>query len=144
MEKEMATDSSILSWKIPWTEEPGRLQPTGPQKIRTWLGDLATTISGLSKITFISYLHFSSTSCSTALLPAVNQEVGLLPLRTPRAMCFCLFPVMERQTQKEVEGETVILNYMSARDTALCPSISCSIARIYHMTTPRSFGAGNM
>ena len=28
-EKEMATNSSILAWKIPWTEEPGRLQLTG-------------------------------------------------------------------------------------------------------------------
>ena len=27
LEKEMATHSSILSWEIPWTEEPGRLQP---------------------------------------------------------------------------------------------------------------------
>ena len=26
LEKDMATDSSILSWRIPWTEEPGRLQ----------------------------------------------------------------------------------------------------------------------
>ena len=29
LEKEMATHSSTLSWKIPWTEEPGRLQSTG-------------------------------------------------------------------------------------------------------------------
>ena len=28
----MATHSSILAWKIPWTEEPGRLQSTGSQK----------------------------------------------------------------------------------------------------------------
>ena len=28
LEKEMATHSSILSWKIPWIEEPGRLQST--------------------------------------------------------------------------------------------------------------------
>ena len=27
LEKEMATHSSILAWEIPWTEEPGRLQP---------------------------------------------------------------------------------------------------------------------
>ena len=33
MEKEMASHSSILAWKIPWTEEPGRLQNTGSQKI---------------------------------------------------------------------------------------------------------------
>ena len=32
MEKEMATDSSIFVWKIPWTEEPGRLQSMGSQR----------------------------------------------------------------------------------------------------------------
>ena len=31
VEKEMATYSSILAWEIPWTEEPGRLQPMGSQ-----------------------------------------------------------------------------------------------------------------
>ena len=34
LEKEMATHSSILAWKIPWTEEPGRLQSTGLQRVR--------------------------------------------------------------------------------------------------------------
>ena len=33
LEKEMATDSSILAWRIPWTEEPGELQPMGSQRI---------------------------------------------------------------------------------------------------------------
>ena len=33
LEKEMATRSSILAWEIPWTEEPGRLQPTGLQEL---------------------------------------------------------------------------------------------------------------
>ena len=32
-EKEMATHSSILAWRIPWTEEPGGLQSMGLQKI---------------------------------------------------------------------------------------------------------------
>ena len=31
LEKEMATHSSTLAWKFPWTEEPGGLQPTGSQ-----------------------------------------------------------------------------------------------------------------
>ena len=31
LEEEMATHSSILAWRIPWTEEPGRLQSTGLQ-----------------------------------------------------------------------------------------------------------------
>ena len=34
LEKEMATHSSILAWKIPWTEEPGRLQSMGLQRVR--------------------------------------------------------------------------------------------------------------
>jgi len=32
LEKEMATSSSILAWRIPWTEEPGGLQSTGLQR----------------------------------------------------------------------------------------------------------------
>ena len=34
LEKEMATHSSTLAWKIPWTEKPGRLQPMGSQRVR--------------------------------------------------------------------------------------------------------------
>ena len=33
LKKEMATCSSILAWRIPWTEEPGGLQSTGPQRV---------------------------------------------------------------------------------------------------------------
>ena len=33
LEKETATHSSILAWKIPWTVEPGRLQSTGLQRV---------------------------------------------------------------------------------------------------------------
>ena len=33
LEKEMAPHSSILAWKIPWTEEPGRLQSMGLQRV---------------------------------------------------------------------------------------------------------------
>ena len=34
LEKEMATHSSILAWKIPWMEEPDRLQSIGSQRVR--------------------------------------------------------------------------------------------------------------
>ena len=34
LEKEVATHSSILAWKIPWTEEPGRLQSSGYQRVK--------------------------------------------------------------------------------------------------------------
>ena len=35
LEKEMATHSSILAWRIPWTEEPGGLQSTGHKESNT-------------------------------------------------------------------------------------------------------------
>ena len=34
LEEEMATHSSILAWRIPWREEPGRLQSMGLQRVR--------------------------------------------------------------------------------------------------------------
>ena len=38
-EKAMATHSSTLAWKIPWTEEPGGLQSTGSRKSGTLLSN---------------------------------------------------------------------------------------------------------
>ena len=55
LEKEMATHSSTLAWKIPWTEEPGRLQSMGSQRVRLELScffddpvDVGNLISGSS------------------------------------------------------------------------------------------------
>ena len=39
LEKEMATESSILAWEILWTEEPRGLQSMGPQKSQTQLSN---------------------------------------------------------------------------------------------------------
>ena len=39
----METHSSVLAGKIPWTEEPGRIQSTGSKKIQTQLSDQRTT-----------------------------------------------------------------------------------------------------
>ena len=44
LEKEMATHSRILAWKIPRTEEPGRLQSMGSQS-QTWLSDFTFTFT---------------------------------------------------------------------------------------------------
>ena len=43
----MATHSSILAWKIPWNEEPGRLQSIGSQRVRHNCSDLARMHSNL-------------------------------------------------------------------------------------------------
>ena len=45
LEKEMATYSNTLAWQIPWTEEPGRLQLMGSQRVGH---DWATSLSSLS------------------------------------------------------------------------------------------------
>ena len=40
LEMGMATHSSILAWRIPWTEKPGGLQSMGSQRVKTRLSDL--------------------------------------------------------------------------------------------------------
>ena len=46
LEKGMTTHSSILAWIIPWTEEPGRLQSTGSQRVREeWVTNTLTSSS---------------------------------------------------------------------------------------------------
>ena len=51
LEKEMATHASILTWKIPRTEEPDGLQSTGSQKNQTGLSNSTTTTK--ASLTFL-------------------------------------------------------------------------------------------
>ena len=48
LEKEMAIHSSTIAWKVPWTEEPGRLQSMGSQS-RTRLRDFTFTFKFYGK-----------------------------------------------------------------------------------------------
>ena len=52
LEEEMATYSSILAWRLPWTEEPGGLQFMGSQKSRTQLNDRTTTEELTVRVTY--------------------------------------------------------------------------------------------
>ena len=48
LEKEMATHSSTLAWKIPWTEEPGRLQSMGSQRVgHDFMTSLSLSLSSI-------------------------------------------------------------------------------------------------
>ena len=60
LEEGMATHSSILAWRIPWTEEPGRLQPIGLQRVRHNWSDLACTHTTIS--TQLCYLWIEKSS----------------------------------------------------------------------------------
>ena len=75
LEKGMATHSSTLAWKIPWMEEPGRLQSVGSQRVRhdwaTSLPDLKSrTWTEVNSMDLVSELttprarEFSGKSCS--------------------------------------------------------------------------------
>ena len=58
LEKEMATHSSTLAWKIPWTEEPGKLQSMGSQS-RTRLNDFTFTFIHVCTHNYF-YWHFKN------------------------------------------------------------------------------------
>ena len=61
LEEGMATHSSILAWKIPWTEEPGRLQSMWSQRVEhNWVTNTSLQLSIQKWIFASSKLHFSS------------------------------------------------------------------------------------
>ena len=62
LEKEMVTHSCVLAWKIPWMEEPGRLQSMGSQRVRhnwafTFFPQLLVMISYLCAGDFLPLLY---------------------------------------------------------------------------------------
>ena len=94
LEENMATYSSILAWRIPWTEEPGRLQFIGSQRIRHNWSNLAQTahfnknpspwslpsIQVLSQFWLISYRSLYSAGSSHADLLLICFFSVLEPL----------------------------------------------------------------
>ena len=60
LEKEMAIHSSILAWRIPWTEKPGRLQSMGSQRAKH---DWVTSLSLMNSV-----------FCTSTLFPPLLQE----------------------------------------------------------------------
>ena len=82
LEKGMAPDSSILAWRIPWTEEPGRLQSMGSQRaIHNWTTNMHT-LPHLQKGFLISLSLPFSVECPLpgALLASHGQVLACLPM----------------------------------------------------------------
>ena len=80
LEKEMATHSSILAWKIPWTKEPSRLQPIGLQRVRHDWTTNTFTFSSFTGSTALSLSH-------TFMLQ--NSEKGSTSTPGPRRQRTC-------------------------------------------------------
>ena len=69
LEKEMATYSSILAWRIPWTEEPGGLQSMGSQRVRhDWATNITLLIHYIYNYLHGVYIAFSSVAQSYLIL----------------------------------------------------------------------------
>ena len=70
----MATHSSILAWKIPWTEEPGGLQYMGLQKSQTRLKQLS---SSSSKAVLLQFLPLSDIKIINKLTTYIHVLAGM-------------------------------------------------------------------
>ena len=83
LEKEMATHSSTLAWKIPWTEERGKLQSMGSQRVRhDWLTSLHFILILSYKIN--GYNKRWSSSYDSALLMQGAQVWSLVRQLEPQ------------------------------------------------------------
>ena len=110
LEKEMAIHSSTIAWKIPWTEEPGRLQSMGSQRVgHDWAISLHFTewSSG-----FPYFLQFKSEFC--------NKEFMILAIVRSQS-CFCwLYWASPTLTAKN------IINLISVLTIWWCPCVEWS------------------
>ena len=78
LEKEIAMHSRILAWKIPWTEEPGRLQSMGPYRVGH---DLATKQQVITAALKVKIMFWILEIVRSLLLSAfVIQFLDLYPL----------------------------------------------------------------
>ena len=85
LEKGMATHSSVLAWKIPWTEEPGGLQSTGSQRVRQdWATENRTAGPDESQC-YISSLWVDSERGPSG---ALGGRCVIRELRQSRAECW--------------------------------------------------------
>ena len=73
MEKAMAPYSSTLAWKIPWMEEPGRLQSMGSQRVGTRLSDFTFTFH-FHALEKEMATHSSVLACR---IPGMGEPAGL-------------------------------------------------------------------
>ena len=111
LEKEMAIHSSTIAWKIPWTEEPVRLQSMGSQRVgHDWAASFtffyiftltfnkqgspsSTHIDTYFYLIFVLLIYFSNWGCPLHLpvFPMVTSLIGLLVAIKGTDSCFLNF-----------------------------------------------------
>ena len=88
LEKEMATHSSTLAWKIPWSEKPGRLQSMGSQRVGH---DWATSRHNVIVLQWLCcitvYCVIIAQSCLTLCNPPGSSVHGIFPGKSSGVGC---------------------------------------------------------
>ena len=80
LEKEVATLSSILAWKIPWTEEPGELQSMGWQRVRhDW--ETEHSKPGNTMITFYHSYEYEKRAFFLLLAQMYSNTIGMFRVK---------------------------------------------------------------
>ena len=100
LEEEMASHSSILAWRIPWTEKPDGLQSVGSQTVRHNWSDLARMhfLKTLNLVWFYFFVFyfgiFFSSSCKIVCLLLKHQKYCVSPLWRQVSTILTLIPCM--------------------------------------------------
>ena len=105
LEKEMATHSSILAWKISWTEEPGGLQSMGSQRVRhDWVTNTLRILyvypgykgdtNPFSDMWFANVFSYSVDSLFTFLRMSFEAQMFLVLMMSAVAIFFLLSLVL--------------------------------------------------
>ena len=101
LKKEMATHSSILAWKIPWTEEPGGLQSMASQRVgHNWATNRQMWGRGLKLFTLPSVFYISSLPIFEISILCLSLHVLILATRlectlTTKSLVLNYFPVFK-------------------------------------------------
>ena len=90
LQEEMATHSNILTWRIPWTEEPGRVQSMGLQS-RTWMS-------------MHKCIGTTKNSIETCILSVVKQITSPGWMHEKSACAWCIGKTQRDQVEREVGG----------------------------------------
>ena len=118
LEKEMAPHSSTLAWKIPWVEEPGRVQSMGSQRVRH---DWATSLHLLWQSTYDKIYHlnhfkmYSSEALSLlVVLCTHHHHPSRESFHLPKLMDWAFLG----SWQSQVQGEVSRSRWLTARSQA--------------------------
>ena len=105
LEKEMATHSSFLAWRTPWTEEPGELQSTGSQRVRhDWATSLSLSnfeVCNVVLLTRITVLYIRSPKVIHLLTASLYPLTTIFSVLTPPSTFLNRYPNKAPQSWKE-------------------------------------------